>query len=243
MEENSFRLLRLAGIETFDPSWRERRALARSHCLGAALLWLAFLVGLVTLGGMAAPPGSQLSYPERWERAIRFGLPWGVTGLGVALVLGWAAYSTALRNYRAAQLVAVLQVGVDRVRCALPVSARLYDPGAKLSPVLVCTAEEILEVPAREPLEEPQLAALCAWADLESVRCCPVSRNLILNHVQGRRYELCFRTASGEFRWHLKPLYSPEAVTRWFVAQGVPAWIGGEPDTRWPEGPQPSGRA
>lgn len=235
MEENTFRLFKLAGIETFDPSLRESWALARSHFLGSALLFLALLGGLAAFGGMGTPPGAQLTYPERWERAIRMGLPSGIAGFGAALFLGWAAYSTSRRNYRVAQLGAVIRVGVDRARCALPLSPRLYDPGATFSPVLVCTAEEVLEVSAHKALETPEVASLCRWSELEAVTCYPISRNLLLDFVLGRRYSLCLRTTSGELKWHLKPLFSPRAVARWFSAHGVAAQVEVEPDPRWPE--------
>ncbi len=104
------------------------------------------LSGFGAWAGMQTRPDSQLTPPERWERAVRSGGFAGVTALAAGLIITWACFATARRNYRAAQLVAVAQVGFDRAKCALPASRRLYDPGGKLSPVLVCTASEVLHL-------------------------------------------------------------------------------------------------
>ena len=131
-------------------------------------------------------------------------------------------------------------MGFSRAKCALPASPQLYDPGGKLSPVLVCTASEVLHLTQVTMLADPQISQVCAWSDLEELRLQPVETNLLLDLVQGRRYLLILRHSGGlEARFKLKPLFLPEDVARWFRAQGLSARIEERPEAGWPEAPTP----
>jgi len=190
---------------------------------------------------MQSAPGSQLSLPERWARALESTVPFALLGLGVASLAGYAVFTTARRGYRVAQVGGVLEVGVDQAKCALPVSSTLYDLERKLSPVLVCTSSEVLHLTPVEPYASGgyERVQVCSWSSIEEIRAQPLPENLLIDLVRGKRYELVLRHEGQETSWKLKPLFLAEDVVRWFSEQGIPARLAAEPQVRWPEPPRP----